>query len=302
MLLQFGHVFLNVIAPVFVILTVGYFVGPRLGLEARTLSRIAYFVLIPAFNFGVMVDIDIQAAMAIRMVAFATAVHVALAILAVLTARLLRKPPEVAAAFVIIAVFGNVGNFGFPLIEFRFGLHGIPPATVYFTTIAVVAFVISVAAAGWQRGGGGTAVLSVLKTPALIALVPALILNALEVHPPLIVTRVTDILGRGMIPVMILALGVQLATTQRFRMDRDVLTATAIRLLGGPLVAFFLAVPFALEGLARSTGIAQCSMPVAILASIVALEYDLLPDFVTRAVIFSTIASVPTLTVVLALL
>ena len=43
-------------------------------------------------------------------------------------------------------------------------------------------------------------------------------------------------------------------------------------------------------------------MPAAVLVSIIAFENDLLPEFVTAAVLFSTLASVATLTVVVTLL
>lgn len=302
MFLQLGHVFLTVITPVFALVAIGYFAGPPLGLDARTLSRSAYFLFIPAFIFDLMVGAELETALALRMIVYITLVHLALAALAVLVARALGKDPRMTSAFVVIAVFGNVGNFGLPLIEFRFGPGAMVPAAVYFLAVVLIAFVISVAAAGWQRGGGGAAVLSVLKTPALLALVPALLLNTLNVTPPLVVTRIVALLGQAMIPVMILSLGVQLATTKHFRIDRDVVISSFVRLAGGPLLAFGLAIPFALEGLARNTGIAQASVPTAVLASIIALEYDLLPDFVTSTVLFSTLASVVTLTVVLALL
>ena len=302
MLLQLGNVFLTVIAPVFALVAIGYFAGPPLGLDARTLSRSAYFIFIPAFIFTVMVGAELETALAFRMVLYITVVHLALALSGFLVARLLGKDARMAAAFVVIAVFGNVGNFGLPLIELRLGAQAMVPAVVFFLAVVLVAFVISVAAAGWQRGGVGSAVLSVLKTPALLALAPALILNGLNVEPPLLVSRVLGLLGQAMIPVMILSLGAQLAATKEFKIDRSVLVATGVRLIGGPLLAFALAIPFALEGLARSTGIAQASMPTAVLASIIALEYDLVPDFVTSAVLFSTLASVVTLTVVLALL
>jgi hypothetical protein len=302
MLLQLGHVFLTVIAPVFALVALGYFAGPPLGLDARTLSRSAYFIFIPAFIFDLMVGVEFEMALAFRMILYITIVHGALALSGLLVARLLGKDARMAAAFVVIAVFGNVANFGLPLIEFRLGPAALVPASVYFLAIVLVAFIISVAAAGWQRGGTGAAALSVLKTPALLALAPALLLNAVNVTPPLLISRITGLLGQAMIPVMIVSLGVQLAATKEFKIDLTVIAASAVRLIGGPLLAFALAIPFALEGLSRSTGIAQASMPTAVLASIIALEYDLVPDFVTTAVLFSTVASVITLTVVLALL
>jgi hypothetical protein len=42
-------------------------------------------------------------------------------------------------------------------------------------------------------------------------------------------------------------------------------------------------------------------MPIAVLTSIIAMENDLLPAFVTASILFSTLASVVTLTIVVAM-
>ena len=57
--------------------------------------------------------------------------------------------------------------------------------------------------------------------------------------------------------------------------------------------------PFALTGIERGAGILQASMPVAVLAALIAFEHQLLPNFVTTVTLFSTLASAITLTVVL---
>ena len=302
MVLQLGSIFLNVITPVFVVLAAGYFAAPRLGLESRTLSRTAYYILIPAFIFDMMLSAEIKAELAVRMIAYITVVHVAIALVAFLLARALRKPAKMTAAFVLIAVFGNIGNFGLPLIEFRLGEQALVSGTVYFLAITVAAFIVGVVAASWHRGGTGGALLSVLKTPALLALVPAVALNAADVAVPLVLTRIIGVLADAMIPIMILSLGVKLSEAPRLRVDGNLALAGSVRLIVGPLVAIALAVPFALEGTVRDAGILQASMPTAVLASIIAIEYDLLPEFVTEAVLFSTVASFATLTVLMAVM
>ena len=299
MLLRIAEIFLNVITPVFVVVGAGYFAGPRLGLESRTLSRTAYYILIPAFVFNMMATAELEAELAFRMIVYITLVHVAIGIVAFLIATALGKPAKMVSAFILIAVFGNIGNFGIPFIEFRLGTEALVPTTVYFLTINIVAFVIGVAAASWHSGGTAGALLSVLKTPALLALAPALLLNILDVALPVVTTRIIELLAEAMIPVMILSLGVKLAEAPRLRIDGNVIIAAAIRLVGAPILAIVLAVPFALEGSARGAGILQASMPTAVLASIIAIEYDLLPEFVTEAVLFSTLASLVTLTLVM---
>ena len=55
-------------------------------------------------------------------------------------------------------------------------------------------------------------------------------------------------------------------------------------------------------GKERSSGILQAAMPTALLVSIIALEYKLCPEFVTTTVLFSTILSIFTLTIILTLI
>lgn len=85
------------------------------------------------------------------MVAYILIVHLACAALVFLTAKLLRRPKEVVAAFVLIAVFGNIGNFGLSIIEFGLGEEALAAGTIYFVAINTLAFSIGVAAASWAN-------------------------------------------------------------------------------------------------------------------------------------------------------
>jgi predicted permease len=104
----------------------------------------------------------------------------------------------------------------------------------------------------------------------------------------------------ALIPLMLLTLGIQLAGMGRPRIDRHVAAASLVRLLVTPVLAVALAGVFAITGVERSVGIIQAAMPAAVLTSLIALEHDLIPDFVTTVVLFSTVASAVTLTIVLA--
>jgi len=300
MLFQLAQIFVNVITPVFALVLTGYVAGPRLGLEARTLSRYAYFLLVPSFVFNVMSTAAVEVTLATRMIAYTLVVHVGCALLALLIGWTLKRPSKMVAAYVLIAVFGNVGNFGLPIIEFRLGEEAIFAATFYFLVISIIAFVIGVAAANWSGGDSSSTLLAVFKTPALIVLLPAFLFNWSAVDPPLFLSRITALLGGAMVPTMLVALGVQLASAGSLTVNRDTITASAIRLIGGPILALTLAAPFGLPAIERGAGIFQASMPAAVLTSIIAIEHDLLPDFVTTTVLFSTLASVVTLTILLA--
>jgi len=295
-------VFLNVVTPVFVLVIIGYFIGPRLQVEARSLSRPAYFVFVPAFVFNIISKTQIEADLALHMLGFIFVAQIAVAFLGFLIAKALRQSREVTAAFILIATFGNVGNFGLPLIVFRLGETARTYATVYFVATVFISFVICVGVASWARSGGVAAVFSVFKTPALLALIPALVYNISGVEVPIFLSRLTGLLGQAMIPVMLITLGVQMGEIVKIKINFNVFAASTVRLIGGPVLALLLVPFFGLEGMERSTGILQAAMPAAVLASIIALEYKLLPEFVTTTVLFSTLYSILTLTVILTLI
>lgn len=301
MFAQFLSIFINVVTPVFALVVIGYVAGPRLGLQVRTLSRLSYFILVPAFIFDIISQANVEVGLAARMILFIITVHVGCGVVGFTVARLLGRPAETIAAYVLVAVFGNVANFGLSMVKFRLGEAALAPASIYFLIINITAFVIGVSAAHWARGGKLGGVAAVFKTPAILAFIPAAFFWTTQLEVPLFAARIAGLLGSAMIPVMLVAMGVQLAQMGLPRLTGDVVFASAVRLVAGPALAALLVVPFGLAGPAGQAGILQAAMPPAVLTTIIAMEHNLAPDFVTTTLLFATVASLLTLTVVMAL-
>lgn len=299
--MQLMNVFLNVILPVFGIVMIGYLLGGRLELQARTLTRAAYYVFVPAFIFQAISSADLPLAVTLRMVCYIILAQVLTALLAGGVGRILGKSKEMIAALVMIAAFGNVGNYGLAVIRFHLGEPAMASATIYFVAITVSAFVICVGAAGWAHGGSKGALWGVVKTPALWATVPALMVSNSGLVVPLMATRMIGLLADAMIPVMLFALGLQLLEQKRVALSPDVLLASGVRLIVAPAIAAAVAVPFALGPVESIAGILQAGMPTAILVAIIAKENNIVPRFVTSVVVVSTLASLLTLTLLMAL-
>ncbi len=295
-------VFFNVILPVFGIVVLGSLLGERLELQARTLTRAAYYVFVPAFIFQAISGSKVSLDGTLKMLCFIVAVHLLTAVVAGGVGWLLGRSREMIAAFVMIAVFGNVGNYGLAVIRFRLGDVALASATIYFVAITITAFVVCVGAAGWARGGRNGALLGVLKTPALWATVPAVIVSSTGLGIPLAFSRMIGLLADAMIPVMLFALGLQLLEQKRVALSGDVLLTSSIRLLLAPLIAFAVVIPFGLSSVESAAGILQAGMPTAILVAIISKENDIVPDFVTSVVVVSTLASLVTLTLLMVLL
>lgn len=295
-------VFLNVILPVFGIVALGFLLGGRLELQARTLTRTAYYVFVPAFIFQTISSSSVAFGSTLKMLCFIVVTHLLAAAVAGLVGYWLGRSKEMIAAFIMIAVFGNVGNYGLALIRFRLGEAAAAPATIYFVAITITAFVVCVGAAGWARGGSKGALWGVLKTPALWATPPALLVSVGSVEVPLMLARMIGLLAEAMIPVMLFALGLQLLEQRRVALSSDVWLASGIRLLLTPAIALVVAIPFGLSQTENTAGILQAAMPTAILVAIIAKENNIVPDFVTSVVVVSTLASLVTLTLLMVML
>lgn len=298
----FFSVFLNVILPVFGIVVLGFLFGGRLELQARTLTRAAYYVFVPAFIFQAISQASVSLDTALKMIGFIVLTHILGALVAGGVGRALGKSRQMIAAFVMIASFGNVGNYGLAVIRFHLGDTALAPATIHFVAITIAAFIICVGAAGWANGGGSGALVGVLKTPALWATVPAVMVSAGNLDVPLVLSRMIGLLADAMIPVMLFALGLQLLEQRRVHLTVDVFLASGIRLLLVPVFALVLASFFGLSRLEGTSGILQAAMPTAILVAIIAKENDIVPDFVTSVVVVSTLASLITLTLLMVLI
>ena len=292
-------VFFNVILPVFGIVLLGAFLGGRLELQARTLTRAAYYVFVPAFIFQSISRADVPLTSLSRMVFFIILTHLLAVLIAAGLGRILGRSKEMIAAFIMIAAFGNVGNFGLALIQFRLGDIALPEASIYFVVINTVAFVICISAAGWAHGGSRGAIWSVLKTPALWATVPAVMVSVGGFAVPLLLDRMIGLLAGAMIPVMLFALGLQLREQGKIHLTTDVFLASGFRLILAPLLALLVTAPFALTPIESAAGVLQAAMPVAILVSIIAKENNIVPEFVTSVVVVSTLVSVVTLSVLM---
>lgn len=298
---ELSSILFNTLAPVFLVVAAGFVVGRRFDLDPRPPARAAFYLFVPAFVFDVLVGSDLGGTTVVRVVVALGVTSISAAVAAWLVGRLLGKPRAVVVAFVMVAVFGNVGNLGLAVNIFEFGEDASDLAGVAFLTVNVLAFLISITAIKWGHVHPMRAVAAALATPAVLVVPPAIVVDTTGVELPVFAERFVGILAEGLIPLMLVTLGLQLAATRELRIGPDVFIGSALRLLAAPALAAVAVAVVGLEGDAAGVTIVMSAMPAAVLTGIVAIEHDLEPDLVTATVLVSTLASVVTLAVVLAM-
>jgi len=208
-----AELLINVMGPVVLIVAVGWFAGSKLAFDVATLSRLAFWVLGPAFVFDVFFDADLQGDIAIRLLVAALAGMAAGAALGLAAAGPLGIRGARRDGVTMTSAYGNVGNAG----------------------------------------------------------------------------------------LMLLTLGMQLAQNGAPGPSRDIGLVGMAKLVVAPLVAGLVGWSLGLDGETQGVLILQSAMPPAVFCAVVALEYDMDPERVSRTVVGTTLLALATLPVALLL-
>jgi predicted permease len=297
--MSFATVLFDVLGPVAVLVGLGAIVGPRLSIDAGSLSRMAYWVFGPAFVFGLLAEADLDRSVVFRLIAASVAGMVGALVVAVAWARATGAGYEQGAAVTMTSVWGNVGNAGLAIVAFALGDDALPIAGVLMVTINLASLVLGVGMAQARTASLTAAVIRGLTAPMSVAGGVALVVNLLNVDLPLLAGRSIGLLAQALIPVMLFTLGLQLVSSDRPSWGSDLSVIMVAKLLVAPGVAWLAASALSLEGDALAAVVIQSAMPPAVFCAVVAAENDLVPDRVTAAVVATTVVSALTLPVVL---
>ena len=143
---------------------------------------------------------------------------------------------------------------------------------------------------------------AVAGQPIVYAAVAGIAVNLLNVSLPVVILRPTELLANAAFPAMLLVLGGNLISQRGIEEWRTVVVATVLRLWVGLAVAFGLLELLGFDELTRNALLVQSATPTAVIVIVLTTEFNSRPALATGAVVVSTIASIPTLTFLLAVL
>jgi hypothetical protein len=129
---------------------------------------------------------------------------------------------------------------------------------------------------------------NVFKQPVLWATLVAVVLVTMGWQLPAWLDNTTRLLGGFTIPLMLMTLGVSLASLKISEWKYSLLFS-ATRVIGGFLIAIFVARLLGIEGVERGVLILQSSMPVAVFNYLLAVRYGRDPGEVAGMVVLSTL-------------
>jgi len=296
------EIFANDLLPVFAIAGAGFLLARFAGVQVQGVSRLTFHVLAPALVFNVLVTSTLDAAQSSRMALFYLLVAMSAAVMARLAAIPLRLDRRALSAFMLVVVCSNSGNYGLPVVLLAFGREALAFASVYFVCSAIFSYTGGVLLAASGRRSVRDAVAGLFRVPAFYGAMAALLTMSLDLSIPAMVMRPVGMLSDSALPLMILVLGMQIERATMPERPVVVAAAVAVSLVLTPLAAIGWAHVVGLRGAAFQAGVLQSSMPTAVMTTILALEFDAMPQFVTSVVCFATLLSPLTVTLLIAYL
>lgn len=256
---------LSILAPAALLASIGV-IWSRAGIEfpIAFVSTLVVNVGLPALLFHTLATSTVDLA-TMGAIALATlCVHVAFTLIALALLKQAKKDWRLCVAHVC----GNTGNLGLPVCYFAYGDAGLAYAMTFFSVQCLLLFSIGEAVLS-----ANASIKPALRSPILHAVWLGTLVRYMGWSLPDFFMDTTALLGQLVIPLMLITLGVSLAS-----MSIKSLPATirwsVVRTGVALLVGFSIANVFGLEGVARGVLIIETAVPVAVFNFLLAIRHN----------------------------
>lgn len=281
-----------VLAPVFIVAGIGY-AWARSGVDYPTefIARVVMTVGTPALVLSTLSRTKLEPA---AFTSMALACVLCMAGMALVGWLVAKASGEHWRVLLPAFMFPNTGNMGLPISLYAFGEHGLALAVAFFLALSIFQFTVGIAVAGIA-----TSLKSLLRNPIVISLAGAMPIIFLQLQLPTWLANTADLLGGISIPLMLLTLGVSLASIRLRHLGRG-LVLGGLRIVLGAAVGWGVGTLLGLEAMEKAVLVLQSSMPVAVFNYLLAIRANRSPEQVANLVMCSTLLSFLWLPVVLA--
>lgn len=294
---------IDILLPIFLVAGSGYAIGRVLRLDPQPLTKIVFYLLTPALIFHSIYTHTVAGREVGTVILFVMILHLALIVLGLIGARIMRLDDNLRIAVTLSLSFNNVGNYGLPLLLFAFGEPGLALGVIYMVSHIAMQATLGVGIAVWSKDRSlRTFTNALLSVPWVYALVIALLLHTTAVAIPSWLARPIELLAQAAIPLQLLVLGIELSWVKLGSVFRLAAPITLAKLLIPPLLAWGLTAALGIGGLLRAVLIIQASTPTAVNTLILALRYKRRADLVAAIVLLTTVGSLITIGILLSVL
>ncbi|MEZ4629125.1 MAG: AEC family transporter [Deinococcales bacterium] len=297
MLDLFG-IILNVVLPTFLVIGTGAVLQRAFRFNLAELNRLALYGAVPALVFKSLMREELNPEALLRLIGSQLCFYPIMFLLALAFSGLLKAKNEHKRGMIATAMFPNSANIMLPVTLFAFGEAARDLAAIMFSFSSLMLFSLGPIV---LSGGKGKlrSPLGVLKMPVIWAVILGLTLNLNHISLPQNLMRSIGILADAAIPLVLLALGMQMYQTGFSRPRALNILSAAFKLLIGPILCFGIGYLLGLRALELKVFTLWGAMPPAINTFMLALEFEAGAEEVGKTVMLATASAFFTIALVL---
>lgn len=300
-MIEFLNILREIILPIFIIIAIGYILQKKFHMNVPTLAKINMYFLVPSFIFVRLYSTDLTFKLFGFVLLFFIIMVVVLYVISNLVAKLIGLKNGERITFSNSTIFFNSGNYGVPVndLVFKGDPFAMSVQVIVLTLQNILTFSYGVFSLQAAKVGKLKAMQGYLKMPVLYAMVTGILLNYFSIPLPSFVWVPANYIADAMVGIALFTLGAQVAEID-FKVGlTKVYWSLSFRLLGGPAIALGLIFLFQLEGVIAQALFIASSMPTSVNSAIIAEEYNNYPGFAAQIVLFSTIYSSITVSIMI---
>ncbi|NLC79206.1 MAG: AEC family transporter [Ruminococcaceae bacterium] len=307
----FLYILSNNIAPMFLLIIVGFLLGRFRKMDVKTLSATIINVLIPGNIIVRLYKADFDISL-LKTLIYSLVFIALCAGLGFVISKLRRFSPKKTAVFIESQMFYNSGNFGLPLIILVFSnapfiVNG---EAIYLDyAVAAQTIVMSVqslltASGCYAMNGSGNgsfkdAVKRGLKLPIIYVIPLVFLMKAIPYDfTGFFLWPSAEFACDALVAVSLVTVGIQFSNSKLKNFGVDSLLSNLARLVVCPVIAFFLIKLFGISGLLAQVLLISSSVPTALMVALISVECDCESDYVAQTVLSCMLICPITLSVV----
>ena len=297
---------LTSLLPVFLIIICGYvlkksnFPGDKFWPGAE---RIVYYILFPALLFSSSAGASWDSYSVSSMVwAILAALFIMCGLLLILRPKLTKKDASFTSVFQGSIRFTSY--IGFAAVFSLFGDEGLYLTAIFITVMIPMVNILCIMVLvryGGQEGGWYWIFTTVIKNPLVIACLAGMALNLLGLKLPEMVGNFTTILGKGSLPLGLLAVGASLQISSIKKAGNEIVYACLLKLILMPLLMWLSCTLFSVDSLSTAVAVLFAALPGSPLSYILAKQLGGDTRLMSSIIAVQTGISMITLPIVIAL-
>ena len=298
---MFVFIILDVILPILILMLIGAILQRKFQFNLKQLSTLITYCLMPAAVFVNIYDIRIEIDLLLQIIYYLMLYSLSLIIVSHFISKILKLENGESAALKNSISLMNSGNYGLPVSQLIFSHNPVGVSIqifiVIFQNLLTYSYGIYNLLSATKTIGG--IIQSFLRLPVFHALVLGVFFQSFTIQIPNSIFIPLNQLANGFVAIALILLGAQLSNIKLNFFHRVITWALIGRLLMGPLVALAMIYLLNIDGIIAQSLFIASSFPTSRNTSTIAMEYQIEPELHAQIVLFSTLFSIVTVTVVI---